>query len=36
MRELGNKIHEQNKKKQADHKESVKFNTGIPSSIIIS
>ena len=27
MRELGNKIHEQNKKKQADHKESVKFNT---------
>lgn len=27
MRELGNKIHEQNKKKQADNKESVKFNT---------
>lgn len=27
MRELGNKIHEQNKKKQADHKELVKFNT---------
>lgn len=26
MRELGNKIYEQNKKKQAGHKESVKFN----------